>query len=108
MTLARLTAGLCLATAAMLGASPGAAEEYRWVLPSGFPAPTVPADNPMSAPRVELGRYLFYDARLSGNGTQSCATCHQQDRAFTDGRAQSIGSTGELHPRGSMSLVNVA
>ena len=62
----------------------------------------------MSAAKVDLGRHLFYDLRLSGNGAQSCATCHQQDKAFTDGMATSVGSTGEDHPRNSMSLVNVA
>lgn len=62
----------------------------------------------MSAEKVALGRRLFYDARLSGNGTQSCASCHRQERAFTDGRAHALGSTGELHPRGAMSLVNAA
>lgn len=90
------------------GTGPSAAPAYEWVLPTGFPPPAVPADNPMSEAKVSLGRHLFYDTRLSGNGTQSCATCHQQSRAFTDGRARGIGSTGELHPRGSMSLVNVA
>ncbi len=98
--------GLWLAVVA--GARVPAQETYDWTLPARFPPPMVPADNPMSAARVELGRYLFYDTRLSGNGTQSCATCHEQARAFTDGRAQSIGSTGQVHPRGSMSLVNVA
>lgn len=62
----------------------------------------------MSGSKVELGRFLFYDRRLSGNGTQSCADCHQQDKAFTDGRAQAIGSTGELHPRSAQPLGNVA
>src|SRR5215510_13262462 len=81
---------------------------YVWNLPTGFPAPRVPADNPMTVAKVELGRHLFYDTRLSANGTQSCGTCHEQARAFTDGRAQSVGSTGQRHPRGSMSLVNVA
>ena len=81
---------------------------YEWNLPKGFPRPVVPADNPMSAAKVDLGRHLFYDLRLSGNGEQSCATCHQQDRAFTDGLASSVGSTGEEHPRNSMSVVNVA
>jgi cytochrome c peroxidase len=79
-----------------------------WNLPRNFPQPRVPASNPMSEAKAELGRYLFYDTRLSGNNTQSCATCHEQERAFTDGRAQVVGSTGEVHPRGSMSLVNVA
>lgn len=84
------------------------AADFEWRLPSGFPRPAVPQDNPMSAQKVELGRYLFYDTRLSGNGTQSCASCHRQELAFTDGRGRGVGSTGELHPRGPMSLVNIA
>jgi len=62
----------------------------------------------MTAAKVELGRYLFYDTRLSGNGTYACASCHRQELAFTDGRARAVGSTGELHPRAAMSLANVA
>ena len=62
----------------------------------------------MSAEKVALGRRLFYDVRLSGNGTQACGSCHQQRRAFTDGRARALGSTGESHPRSAMSLANVA
>lgn len=81
---------------------------YDWDLPPGFPVPAVPEDNPMSAAKVTLGRFLFYDARLSSNGESSCATCHQQALAFTDGRAQALGTTGEQHPRGSMGLFNVA
>jgi cytochrome c peroxidase len=57
---------------------------------------------------VTLGRLLFYDPRLSGNGTQSCASCHRQELAFTDGRARAVGSTGQEHERSAMSLVNVA
>jgi cytochrome c peroxidase len=81
---------------------------YEWHLPPGFPPPAVPEDNPMTVATVELGRHLFYDTRLSDNGTYSCATCHQQALAFTDGKPQAVGSTGQLHPRGSMSLANVA
>ena len=99
-------AGLAIALAATVPMP--AQDAYDWKLPIGFPAPTVPQDNPMSEARVDLGRHLFYDTRLSGNGMQSCGSCHEQARAFTDGRAQSVGSTGQLHPRGSMSLVNVA
>lgn len=82
--------------------------DYQWELPKGFPKPRVPADNPMSAAKVRLGRYLFYDQRMSVNGTQSCATCHRQELAFTDGKPLAVGATGQLHPRGAMSLVNVA
>lgn len=81
---------------------------YTWDLPEHFPRPNVPDDNPMSAAKVELGRYLFYDTRLSVDGSTACATCHQQDLAFTDGRALSVGATGDLTPRSAMSLINVA
>lgn len=84
------------------------AEEFDWRLRPRFSPPPVPADNPMSAEKVALGRYLFYDRQLSVNGEQSCATCHRQELAFTDGLARAKGTTGEFHPRSSMSLVNIA
>lgn len=95
---------------AMLGrnAAPAEPDSYAWNLPKGFPKPHVPADNPMTAAKVELGRYLFYDTRMSVNGSTSCATCHKRELAFTDGRAVGVGATGQLHSRGAMSLVNVA
>ena len=87
--------------------APGAGQ-WRWELPAHFPVPKVPESNPMSEAKVDLGRHLFYDRRLSGNGTQSCASCHHQDKAFTDGRATGLGSTGMAHPRGAQGLANVA
>jgi cytochrome c peroxidase len=90
------------AVACLMGA------DFDWNVPKGFPRPPVPADNPMSAAKVELGRYLFYDTRLSVNRKESCGSCHRQELAFTDGRAHAEGTTGQLHPRSSMSLVNVA
>lgn len=90
-------------------AAPAAAStDWVWHLPADVAPPRVPADNPMSQAKVELGRFLFYDKRLSGNGTQSCGSCHFQRLAFTDGRAHGLGSTGEAHPRSPMSLANVA
>ena len=62
----------------------------------------------MSAAKVDLGRRLFYDTRLSGNQTYACASCHQQARAFTDGLDRAVGSTGGRHARGTMTLANVA
>jgi cytochrome c peroxidase len=61
----------------------------------------------MTPAKVELGRFLFYDVKLSGNLTQSCGSCHLQELAFTDGLAQAEGSTGQIHPRSSMSIANV-
>jgi cytochrome c peroxidase len=82
-------------------------EAFTWQLPAGFPDYRVPNENPMSDVKVELGRQLFYDVRLSANLTQSCGSCHQQALAFTDARTTAMGSTGEVHPRGSMGLANV-
>ncbi len=81
---------------------------WEWDLPPGFPVPRVPEDNPMTAEKVELGRHLFYDVRLSANGTQSCSSCHEQALAFADGRDLPQGSTGDTVPLNSMALVNVA
>ncbi len=81
---------------------------FDWKLPAGIPKPKVPQDNPMTPAKVELGRHLFFDTRLSGNQTYSCGSCHEQALAFTDGKAVSPGSTGELTPRSAMALTNVA
>jgi cytochrome c peroxidase len=91
-----------------LNAAGAGDKDYVWDLPRGFPKPRVPVTNPMSPAKVRLGCYLFYDKRMSVNGTQSCASCHRQELAFTDGRATALGATGQDHPRSAMSLVNVA
>jgi cytochrome c peroxidase len=91
-----------------ISAEPNVSGDYEWQLPKGFPKPFIPADNPMTAAKVELGKHLFYDTRMSVNGKESCASCHKQELAFTDGRAVAQGATGELHSRSAMSLVNVA
>ncbi|MGE4029456.1 MAG: MbnH family di-heme enzyme [Thermoleophilia bacterium] len=95
------------------GAPAGAAQaagprDWTWDLPKGFPQPRVPKGSPMSEARVQVGRWLFHDKRLSANRRQSCATCHVQSLAFTDGRATAVGSTGQAHPRNTPSLGNVA
>jgi cytochrome c peroxidase len=81
---------------------------YSWELPPGFPGPAVPKGNPMTPAKVELGRRLFHDPRLSGDGTMACSGCHRPELAYTDGRARAVGATGEKHPRSAMSLANVA
>lgn len=80
---------------------------WVWDIPSSIPTPEVPEDNPMTQAKVDLGRHLFYDTRLSENQTQSCSSCHVQALAFTDDKIVPLGSTGEAHPRSSMPLANV-
>jgi cytochrome c peroxidase len=66
----------------------------------------VPDDNPITQPKIALGRRLFHDRRLSRDGTVSCATCHQPRRAFSDGRSVSVGVHRTLGLRNASSLVN--
>ncbi|MGH9842845.1 MAG: cytochrome-c peroxidase, partial [Blastocatellia bacterium] len=79
-------------------------------IPLGLPADTwdyyVPRNNPQSDSKIELGRRLFFDARLSADGTVSCATCHKPELAFTDGKAVAEGIAGRLGPRNSPTLLN--
>lgn len=56
---------------------------------------------------IELGRLLFFDPRLSANRTQSCASCHQPELAYTDAKQVGVGSTGEHHTRNVPTLTNV-
>ncbi|MFT6414299.1 MAG: cytochrome c peroxidase [Glaciecola sp.] len=67
----------------------------------------LPADNPLTNEAVALGRRLFYDVRLSGNNQISCATCHQQSLAFSDGKKASIGASGKPLAFNSMALINL-
>ncbi|WP_033921030.1 methanobactin export MATE transporter MbnM [Sphingomonas sp. 37zxx] len=84
------------------------ASAYDFGLPGWAPKPLEPAANRTTVAKVELGRHLFYDKRLSLDGSMACASCHQQALAFTDGRATSPGVTGQMTPRNAMSLANVA
>lgn len=77
-------------------------------LPEHAQEPWVPENNPLTPEKIELGRHLFYDQKLSANQTQSCASCHRPELAFADGKKVSIGSTGDVLDRNSMGLANVA
>jgi len=68
----------------------------------------VPEDNALTPDRVSLGRKLYFDKRLSADGSVSCATCHDATRAFTDQRAVSIGIERQLGKRNAPTTLNVA
>jgi cytochrome c peroxidase len=85
-----------------------AAQETPPKPPLGLPPVPWPTDNPYSAARVELGRYLFFDARLSADGTVSCATCHPPEHAFTGGEPAPLGVTRTPLPRRAPTLINRA
>ncbi|MVF12310.1 di-heme enzyme [Ketobacter sp. MCCC 1A13808] len=81
---------------------------FEWRVRADVPLPVEPERNPITEAKFQLGRHLFFDARLSGNGSQSCGSCHHQDKAFSDGLVVAEGSTGQAHPRNSQTLTNVA
>jgi cytochrome c peroxidase len=68
----------------------------------------VPAANPLQCDRVALGRRLFVDSLLSRGGAVACATCHQPERAFTDGRSLSLGDSGAIGRRNAPTLLGRA
>jgi cytochrome c peroxidase len=83
------------------------ATPYVLDIPSHFPDMIIPADNPMTVEGVELGRYLFYEKKLSGNNTMSCASCHMPENSFSDPNQYSTGIDGIQGNRQSMALVNM-
>jgi cytochrome c peroxidase len=77
---------------------------------AGFPADLtksmIPPGSPLTPAVVALGEKLFFDPRLSGDGTVACATCHDPARAFTDGRPQSVGIRGKVGQRNAPTILN--
>ncbi len=80
---------------------------YDLQIPYGLPPMIIPWDNPLTEEGVELGRRLFYDERLSGNNTMSCASCHHPSMNFTDTAKFSTGIDGLKGNRNSMPLINL-
>ena len=76
--------------------------------PQHIVAPQLPLDNPLTITKVELGRMLFHEPKLSGDGSMSCSTCHLQSAAFTDTAKFSVGIRGLEGHRNAMSVFNMA
>jgi cytochrome c peroxidase len=74
--------------------------------PAALTASVIPPANPLTPARVALGEKLFFDSRLSGDGTVACATCHDPARAFTDGRPTSVGIQGRVGQRNAPTVLN--
>src|SRR5712664_2599139 len=66
----------------------------------------VPKDNPQTPEKIALGEKLFFDGRLSADGTVACATCHDPARAFTDGKPGSVGIHGRTGERNAPTILN--
>ncbi len=75
-------------------------------LPASQTLAEVPANNAQTPEKIALGEALFFDPRLSVNGTVACASCHNPDRAFTDGRASSVGVYSRVGQRNAPTVLN--
>lgn len=76
--------------------------------PLGLPPVPMPQENPATVDTIELGRKLFYETRLSKDTSLSCASCHNPQMDFTDGRRHSIGVGGMVGVRNAPTLINAA
>ena len=87
---------------------PVLSDRYDLRVPPGFPNPNIPADNYISKSRIELGKKLFFDKRLSSDNTISCASCHFPQNAFSDVSPLSVGVQGRIGFRNAPPLFNLA
>ncbi len=87
--------------------APPPAAAAPWPEIKGYQAMKIPPENPMSAAKVELGTLLFYDARLSGDGTRSCYSCHLKEHGLTDGKPTAVGAYEKELTRSSPTLWNI-
>lgn len=98
-------AGALVGTAAAAETVPAATEQdLEWLLG----APPEPAHNRSTPDRIELGRALFFDPRLSGNGTVSCGSCHNPALGWSDGLRTGVGINGTVLGRATPTVVNTA
>jgi len=88
----------------------GAGEALELPVPAGILPPEVPAENPPTAAKVALGRKLYFDTRISTDGTVACVTCHDPRHGFADGRGKptSAGVGGALGTRNAPTVLNAA
>ncbi len=86
---------------------PEVAAEPSWPEVAGYEAMPVPAGNPLTADKVSLGKQLYYDARLSGDGVRSCYGCHLKENGLTDGKPLAIGAFDKTLTRSSPTMWNV-
>jgi cytochrome c peroxidase len=98
---------LLIGCAAVLAVA-GADEAYLPSVPAGLKALPIPADNPMTAAKVELGKQLYFDKRLSRDNTISCASCHDPAKGWSNGEAFATGVRGQKGGRSAPTIVNSA
>lgn len=99
-------AGFLLSGGLAVDSVTGQTQKFAALAP--LPPVPVPRDNPMSEAKVELGKMLFFDPRLSGDASTSCASCHKPETGWGDGGDVSRGYPGTQHWRNSQTVLNAA
>ena len=109
ITVLAVTGALCPARPLASGLPESSIDLPRSPLPAGLSSlMPVPVENSLTQAKIDLGRQLFSERRLSRDGSVSCTSCHQPDRQFTDGRALPVGIDAQLGRRNVPSLINSA
>lgn len=95
--------------AALLSAAViGAAGDFEFRPPAGLRPPPVPADNPLSAEKIELGKQLYFDPRMSRDSTVSCASCHDPKKGWSNGERFATGVRNQIGGRSAPTVLNAA
>jgi len=95
-----------VATVSIVGTA--AAQSPKYPPLAALPPAPIPADNPQTPEKIELGKKLFWDGRLSGNGAMPCVQCHQPHLGWGTGSPISFGYPGTAHWRNSQTILNSA
>src|SRR5690606_33913964 len=96
-------------SAALLAGLAGQAlaqEQYELKIPAGLPKMRVPRDNPLTKEKVELGKQLYFDKRLSQDNSVSCASCHDPNKGWSNGEPFATGVQGQKGGRSAPTVVN--
>ncbi len=103
MKLSKIVAGALFATTVLATSSVASGDMSKWIMPKEAPSPE---NNKTTPARVELGKLLYFDARLSKSGQVSCATCHHPKKGWSDAVPKAIGVHGRVGPRNSPTVLN--
>lgn len=93
---------VCLSMSSLLAHG----QEFRLAVPRGLKAVPIPADNPLTEAKIALGKQLYFDPRLSGDDTISCASCHDPKKGWSNGSAFATGVRGQVGGRSAPTIIN--
>jgi len=106
ITMRLAQAGLCLLLGGLLSGGLAAAEPYELKIPKGLKRMKIPKDNPLTKEKIELGKQLYFDKRLSSDDTVSCASCHDPKKGWSNGARFATGVKGQVGGRSAPTIIN--